>query len=254
MAKRKKRFSTGQMLILLGLVDLVVTMVTLTPKKAKKRRRTVFIPDVRAFETAKGEAAIRPYLAAVEQASGIVGLADFGRAFAWGRSRFDNKQIDFQDRAEACALYLERRATVFAQNPYAESQWCWGSGGWYDFIPADVLALPPFSELDPKLVFDPSASTAMLAGLVHLVLEEISSLAPEERTWLTVRRALENADATDDHAESRPESRAIREQFRAELEATGVTPSFADQTPVRARPYPGTYAIWSELRTIQTPR
>lgn len=241
-----RRLSVGKKLILLGLLDLGLTIYMFTPRKAKKRRRARPIPDVHTFRTAKGEAAIMPYLAAAERVSEIPGLAQFGKALAWSKSRFDNKTIDTKIAAEACALFLERHDEVFSQNPYAEAQWCWGAGGWYGFLPADVMALPPFQHLDPKLVFDPSASTAMLAALVQLIIEaHLPSLPPDQRTWLAVRRGLENLDALFE-----PDESTIRKLFATELASAGIPEDFARQTPIPQAPYPGTTAVWQALKNL----
>lgn len=252
---KSKRWSTGQKLLLLGFIDLTFTVLTFMPRKAKARRRPKAVPDVRAFRSAVGEGAIMPYLAEAERVSQIPGLANFGRALAWSRSRFDNKHVNRGRSMEACQAYLELRELVFVDNPYAEPQWCWGSGGWYDFIPAEALANSTFAGRDPKLVFDPSASTAMLAELVHAIIDEyFPSLPPDQRTWLAIRRGLEGPDVILDFEESSPTSgsAAVRADFAVELERAAVDPSFASHL-VSPGPYPGTTAVWHALSELPVP-
>ncbi len=251
--KRRRRFSLGEKLILLGIIDLTFTIMTFMPRKAKRRRVPSMLPDVRGFRTARGEAAISPYLAEAERVSAIEGLAHFGKAFARARSGYDNKAIDRTASARACGLFLELHDSVFYGSPYAEREWCWGRGGWYLWVPAQTMALEPFPLLDPKLVFDPAASTAMLAGMVGLVIQEhFPNLPPEQRTWLAVRRGLENADALYDFTETDADttgSRRIREAFDRELAASGISPAFA-QTEVSAGTFPGTQLVWDALRAL----
>lgn len=255
MTSKRRKLSTGQKLILLGLVDIAFTIFTFIPRKAKARRKPTMLPDVRAFRTAHGEGAISPYLAEAERVSQVTDLAAFGKTVALSRSGYDNKAVDRSAGADACGLYLKLKDAVFPDSPYAEREWCWGAGGWYLWAPAEVMGLGPFPTLDPKLVFDPAASTAMLAGMVNLIIEDhLPNLPPEHRTWLAVRRGLENVDAIYDYNEARsPEtgSREIREAFESELEAAGIAPQFAGQK-VSSGTFPGTQPVWDALRALPT--
>lgn len=250
---KKRKLSTGQKLILLGALDLAVTIITFIPRKAKPRRKPPVVPDMRSFRDARGEATLLPYLLEAERASGITGLATFGKALAKARSGYDNKYVSRKNATRACSLYLELRDTLFARNPYAEREWCWGTGGWYGFAPAEVMGLTPFQTLDPRLVFDPAASTAMLAGLIAAIIEEhLSRLPPQDRTWTAVARGMENLDALYDNDEAlsaQTGSAQLRETFLQELYAAGISRDFAS-TQVPDGPFASTQSVWDVLQTV----
>lgn len=187
------------------------------------------------------------------------GFSKFARAAAYGESRGKSNAANTSasEADAACRGYERRKDTVYANNPYPAADWCWGSGGWFGFLPSTGLYAKGFRNLDPRLVFDPAASVAMFADFVRRVVAgQFHNLPPDQQNWLAVRRFMAGNTVGLDWQEQRvlstdtdgvPRARKVRERLARHLEAVGISPDFMYE-PVQFYGYPGATAIWSMLR------
>lgn len=188
----------------------------------------------------------------------IPGFSGFARAAAYGESRGNIQAVFEGDAGAACRGYERKRDTLFANNPHPAADFCWGSGGWFGFIPSTALAAPGFEDLDPYLIFDPEASVAMFSGFVARIVRNWWGKIPEShRNWLTIRRFMAGNTVGLDWNEEKvlssdtdgvPRSVKVRQRLAKAMRAVNVPPSLMYQR-VRLRDYPGAMAIWNILES-----
>jgi len=188
----------------------------------------------------------------------IPGFSKFSLGVSYWESRGNSAAVNDSDSeaAAACRGYRRKADTLFANNPYPEQDWCWGSGGWFGFLPSSALAAEGFHDLDPYLVLDPEAQVAMFAAFVRRVARNwFGKLPPEERNWLTIRRFMAGNTVGLDWQEEKvlksdtdgiPRARKTRERFVKSLKQVGVNPSFMYQR-VRIKDWPGAVQLWGKL-------
>lgn len=132
----------------------------------------------------------------------------------------------------------------YQQNPYDWRYWCFGSGGWFAFLPATGLAAGgqqgPFATESPFLVFDPIPSVVMMADFAYRIMRgnRFQSLPWGEQNWAAVRRGMASSNLIGDYTESHDKSRRNRENFEEALAETGTSPDFAF-TRAAEGDYPG---------------
>lgn len=170
----------------------------------------------------------------------------FGLAVAHRESRFNPNARNTDAIQNSCELY-DASASIFANNPYGRSAFCIGTGGLYGFMPATGLKPKVFRNLNPQLIFDPVASTAMFADYVtRIVSNYFDQLPAEHRNWLAVRRSMAGLSVMFDTDESTERAREVRTRLAVDLAAIGADPDLMYDRP-RLGTYPGAATVWSEL-------
>jgi hypothetical protein len=202
-----------------------------------------------------GRVQLDALLVAAEQLSGIKHLREFGIAAAEQESKFYStaKNTSESEATAACNLYegaLERG--WFEQNPWRNEpeRWCWGSGGWFGWLPATALSKKGLENLDPMSVLDPIDGVAYLAAFVEaLVTGDFNKLPADQRNWLSIRRAMASLTTMFDWEEQgeKGTAAAVRERFAESLAKTGVNPDFMYEI-VEINNYPGNVAVLEGLR------
>jgi hypothetical protein len=190
----------------------------------------------------------------------IPGFSQFARGAAYGESGGKSTAINDSpsEAAAACRGYQRLQDSVYANNPYPAADWCWGSGGWFGFLPSTGLYAPGFRNENPRLVFDPAASVAMFADFVRRVATgQLHKLPPDERNWLAVRRFMAGNTVGLDWQEQKvlnsdtdgiPRARKVRERLAKHLAAVGLSESVMYQPVTISSAYPGAAALWKMLR------
>lgn len=184
----------------------------------------------------------------IETRAQMPGFSDFARAVAHRESRGNNLAFNKADAAAACRLYdRAREAGQFAQNPHPRHKWCF-SGGWFGFMPATALGAPGFENSDPMIVFSPAASVVLLADFVRRIKAKyFGKLAPKNRNWLSVRKAMASLKTMFDESESHARGKAVRKRFVSDLKSTGGSRHRSSQ-PVRIGSWPGATTLLSEIQ------
>lgn len=188
----------------------------------------------------------------------IPGFSKFAPAVAYTESRGNSEAMNStaSEAAAACRGYRRKADTLYADNLYPEKDWCWGSGGWFGFLPSTALAAEGFHNFDPYLVFDPEAQVAMFADFVRRIARNwFHRLPPDQRNWLAIRRFMAGNTVGLDWQEQKvlksdkdgvPRAVKTRERFEKALRETGVKPSFMYQR-VRFKDWPGAIQLWGIL-------
>lgn len=193
-----------------------------------------------------GYAQISELAGVIEQKAHLRGFRAFALGVAERESNGNNLAVNdsASEARAACNLYNANRDSRYANNPFPAERFCFGSGGYYGFLPATALAGNFFRNSDPYLVFDPSASTAMLADYAYRVsLGFWSRIPPEHRNWLTIRRFMASNTTGLDWDESGESAVRVRENFANELRQRGLDPNVMYQT-VSFSSYPGTGVVY----------
>lgn len=197
-----------------------------------------------------GYAQISQLAGVVEQRAGLAGFRAFALAVAQRESKGNNLAVNDSPGEAKAACNLYEGNWRFVNNPFPPDRFCFGSGGWYGFLPATGLAGEFFRNSDPYLIFDPQASTAMLADYVFRVAKGYWWQIPaEHRNLLTIRRFMASNAVGLDWDESGETSRRIRDSFGRELEQRGFNRSVMF-TRVSIADYPGTAAVYGWLTGI----
>ena len=168
-----------------------------------------------------------------EQRAQMPGFAAFALAVASGESRGNNlassvgKSFGDNEARLACQLYNATKDTRFKDNPYPASRFCFGSGGWFGFMPATALGGKGLRHLDPYLVFDPAASVTFLADYVRRVVKGYWKKLPVScRNWLTIRRFMASNKVGFDCDETNYDrSTRVRTRFAKHLGQRGLNPA-----------------------------
>ncbi len=176
----------------------------------------------------RGKSELRSIATRVEQQLRMPGFADFAVGVAENESRFNNLAVDSSPSAQRQARYGYANNPVrYGDSGYPASWYTWGTGGWYQMLPTTALADRAWNSHDPMLVFDPVASTFLLAAFVQRVQRNhFAKLPHAERNWLAVRRFLRSNKAGLDWQEQLPGTRGKRERFGRDLEANGIPAGF----------------------------
>lgn len=199
-----------------------------------------------------GFAQIQSIASQVEQRAQIPGFTAFALGTAQRESLGNNLAVNDSpsEAAAACRGYKRNLGDPYdryVNNPFPAERWCWGSGGWYGQLPSTALAAPGFHEDDPYLVFDPVASTVLLADWIRRVKNGFfSKLPPEHRNWLTVRRFMSSNKIGLDYNEQLEKSPKVRERFAADLAKRGIDPSFMYK-PVTIGNWPGAVEMYAVI-------
>ncbi len=226
------------------LAAAIVGAAWLLPTPARARTR-VIVPV-----QSGGYAQVWELARLVEQKAQMPGFAAFALAVATSESRGNAAAVNDSpnEAARACTLYERNRTTRYKNNPYPAERFCFGSGGFYGFMPATALAGKPFRNLDPYLVFDPAASTAFLADFVRRVINGYWDQIPAScRTWTTVRRFMAGNKVGLDCNETKfDRSARVRDKFRKNLVERGVSTNVMDQIVVVGN-WPGGMELYQFL-------
>lgn len=149
----------------------------------------------------------------------------------------------------ACTLWKGARSRGWYQdNPYDRRYWCFGSGGWFGFLPATGLSAGgqngPFVEQSPFMVFEPIESVVMLADFVKRTVRgnRFQSLPYGEQNWLAIRRGLAGSFLIDDYQEEHERSPKTRARLEKALAETGTDPDFMWERPT-VGDWPGATAL-----------
>lgn len=199
-----------------------------------------------------GYAHIAQLAGAVEKRSGLAGFKAFALGVATNESKGNNLAVNDSkgEAAAACNLYKANANTRYKNNPYPPEDFCFGTGGWYGLMPATALAGSFFRNSDPMLIFDPKASTVMLADFVRRVANGYwHKLPPEHRTLLTVRRFMVSNSVGLDWQETKDRSRFVRQNFASDLQARGYNPNVM-YTRVSIAKYPGTAELYAWIQNL----
>lgn len=206
--------------------------------------------------TVKGMHKVEPYLIqAAESAKIGNGFVPFSLAVSKREAGFNNKAVNDSpgEAAAACKLYRRNADGIYKDNPYGEAGFCWGSGGWYGFLPATGMEPKVFRNLDPRIyLFEPAASTAMFADYVRdIIVNFFPKLPPEHRNWLSIRRSMASLATMYDYEEKGERSKASKARLKKDLAAVGYDPDWMYQKPTLGA-YPGAAAVWDDLRQLET--
>lgn len=234
--------------VLVGAVAVAAAVVLPMTKRPKTRKRTTRVGrGVLTALAARAEPWVAP------------GFAAFAEAVARGESGFNNEAVNPADAPYACKLWENNRAKRYKNNPFGERWWCWGSGGWFGFLPATALAAPGFHDSSPMLVFSPEASIALLADFVRRI--PLSDLPPEHRNWLAVRRFMAGNIVGFDWQEQRvlqsdkkdgvPRAKKVRARLAGDYAANGKPWSSMLDLVGDMPNYPGATQLFGILRKIR---
>jgi hypothetical protein len=181
------------------------------------------------------------------------GFAKFALAVAKNESRGNNLAVNnSSSEAKAACRGYDNNPGKYGDNPYGRGRFCFGSGGWFGFLPSTALAAPSFRNEDPYLIFDPAASVALLADYVRRVKNGFWGKLPTScRNWLTVRRFMASNKVGFDCDETNYDrSYKVRERFARDLKYHGFNPNFM-YTPVTIGNWPGDWAMYQILRGFE---
>ncbi len=189
-----------------------------------------------------------------EQKAQMPGFAAFALAVATSESRGNNQASNTSESEAgyACKLYWANADTRFANNPHPASKFCFGSGGWFGFMPATALSGKPFRNVDPYLVFDPAASVAFLADFVRRVVNGYWAKLPAScRNWLTIRRFMAgNKVGLDCNETNYPRSGKVQRKLAKNLQERGL-PAAVMYGSVTIGNWPGGWALYQALANFE---
>lgn len=187
---------------------------------------------------------------AVESWGDIPGFSKFALAVSTRESRGNNLAVnDSKSEARAaCSMYQWNVDNGrLAQNPYPAAKFCFGSGGWYGFLPAVAMVSQGFRDKDPYLIFDPKASTALFSDYVRRTYKGYFHRLPaEHRNWLAMRRFMSSIKTGLDYQEQRKRSKDVRARFAKDLKSRGIDPGFM-YSRVSVGDYPGALTLYNRL-------
>lgn len=212
-------------------------------------RRTVSGGALRVLPAPAGYEELEYYAKKVDKY--IPDFSLFARSAAYtesgGKSSAANRS---PSEADAACRGYHNNATRFANNPHPAADWCWGSGGYFGFLPSTALSAQGFHNQDPYLVFDPAASVAMLADFVRRVYRgHFHKLPYDEQNWLAMRRFMASNRVGLDWQENLERSPKTRARFEKALQAVGIPTSFMRQHVTVNSNWPGAYALWQEIKS-----
>ena len=209
-------------------------------------------------EPGGNRATLQAYLDAAEQISGIQGLALYGMIVASRESNYSPTALNdsAKEAAKACEGWNRdgNRNGRYSQSQYqSESDWCWGSGGWFGFLPSTALAPSGFHDFNPHTVRSAAhkpEQVAYFAAMVRAIIANyFPNLPPDCRNWLAIRRAWASLTLMYDCEEQSEHARSIRENFAESL--GDATPAEADSFMFReptAAGWPGNVQFLAAMR------
>ncbi|MCY7392043.1 MAG: hypothetical protein LH647_11335, partial [Leptolyngbyaceae cyanobacterium CAN_BIN12] len=188
----------------------------------------------------------------MERTGTLTGFTTFALAVAYTESRCCNCAINRKDAPSACRLYKgSKKRGFYATNPFREEDWCFGSGGWFGFMPATGLAAGGpkglFAKANPQLIHDPVVSVVMLADFVERIIRKYGA-----KNWLAVRRGMASPKLVSDYSETKhPRSKKVRERFTEALMKNGISnPEDFMKAPVSIKGYSGAAKILNDLQKL----
>lgn len=148
----------------------------------------------------------------------------------WLRPSKASAKLKNNEAKAACKAYNKNAAKWFANSPWPAARYCFGSGGWFGFLPTYGLisgfkATPALvSQIDPWDVTDPLVSLVMALGYARGLMRW-KQFKAGGATWLTLRvgwgRPGNMAKAAT--------NAKIRAKFATHLAELGVDPSWMDR-------------------------
>ena len=215
-----------------------------TKKKEAKRPRFVLTP-------LKGAANVERYIVRAGQSAQIGnGFVPFSLAVAKRESNFNNLAANQSAKEIQASCNLWEGNVRYQNSPYGRAAFCIGSGGWWGFLPATGLAPKVFGNLDPRLIFDPAASTAMFTAYVEAIIRKyFPKLQPKHRNWLSIRRSMASLATMYDYDETGDRARGSRERLENDLSAIGASPNLMYLKPSVGN-YPGPGQVWEDLISL----
>ena len=148
----------------------------------------------------------------------------------WMRPSKASAKLQNNEARAACKAYDKNAAKWFANSPWPPARYCFGSGGWFGFLPTYGLisgfkATPELiAQIDPWDVADPLVSLVMALGYARGLMRW-KQFAAGGGTWLTLRVGW-GRPANMSTAQSNAK---VRAKFASHLAEIGVAPSWMDQ-------------------------
>ena len=139
------------------------------------------------------------------------------------------KTQDNEARA-ACKAYNKNASKWFADSPWPAARYCFGSGGWFGFLPAYGLisgfkATPELvSQIDPWAVTDPLVSLVMALGYARGLMRW-KQFKAGGATWLTLRVGWGRPGSMS----TAKSNKKVRAKFAKHLAEIGVPASWMDR-------------------------
>ncbi len=195
-----------------------------------------------------GFAEVQRLAGEVEARAQMPGFAALALGVSQRESRGYNLAANTSESEAAAACRgFNKNTRRYGNSPYPATRWCFGSGGYYGQLPSTALAAPGFEMSDPWIVFDPLASTVMLADFVRRVVRgHFHKLPAKHRNFLTLRRFMASNTVGLDWAETLDRSRRVRERFAGDLAKRGIDPSFMFE-PVTIGAWPGAVPLYRAM-------
>lgn len=147
----------------------------------------------------------------------------------WLRPSKASEKLQDAEAKAACNAY-RKNEDRFAGSPYPKARYCFGSGGFFGFLPvygivSGFKATPELiPEIDPWDVTDPIVSVVMAVGFARGLMKW-KRFREGGGTWLALRVGWGNPSAMGG---ARTNDR-VREKFGKHLQQLGVDPSFMDR-------------------------
>jgi hypothetical protein len=200
-------------------------------------------------------ALLEHYLDTAEQISGIVGLKTFCLVASLRESNWNPNAANTtaSEAAAACRGFNNAKATLFKSSPYRNEpeRWCWGSGGWFGFLPSSALGRSGFYNLDPYSVKDPASSVAYITAFVHSIIKNfLTELPANQRNWLAVRRSMASLTTMRDWQENGETAKKVRTRMAEFSVKAGIDPDFMFDIPPVSQKYPGNAAMLAAMKAI----
>jgi hypothetical protein len=200
-------------------------------------------------------ALLEKYLDAAEAVSGIVGLKRFALVASLRESNWNPNAANtsVREAGYACAGFNKAKATLFKSSPYRNEpeRWCWGSGGWFGFLPSSALGRAGFYNLDPYSVKDPASSVAYITAFVHSIIKTfLPKLPADQRNWLAVRRAMASLTTMYDWQENGETAKKVRARLAEFAVKAGVDPDFMFDIPPISQTYPGNANMLAAMKAV----
>jgi len=148
----------------------------------------------------------------------------------WLRESKASKKLQTNEAKAACRAYEKNAAKWFAQSPWPKSRYCFGSAGWFGFLPTYGLisgfkATPELvAQIDPWDVTDPLVSLVMAIGYARGLMRW-KQFTKGGATWLTLRVGWGRPGSM---STARTNAK-IRKKFAAHLDELGVPASWMDR-------------------------
>jgi hypothetical protein len=192
--------------------------------------------------------------AAGEQISGIRDFSGFALVVALRESGWNpNAKNTTKSEAKAACRGYERNLEEgdWNDNPWKNdpARWCWGSGGWFGFLPSTALGRDGFRNLDPLSVTDPRASVAYFAAYCNSIVHGFFPKLPaDRRNWLSIRMSMASLGTMYNPTGST--GKKVEARLKKNLESIGVDPSWMYSKVERFHDYPGNAGMLSAMKGV----